>query len=210
MITKQTTITDTSTGEILSDKTRPVDKNTDFVQVYRKFIYQMSCLGVDNPTAATVLFFIMREMDANNALVMTQTLMAKCLKISRVTLKRALDFLCDNGWLCRIDQDRMAIWVVNPAVVWTSYNKDKSRCRFSATVVLEADDQWNQQQLLKNYKISYDKSHKAFTNFAKLFDDTDNNNNTSASPSISKHGNEIPGQMDISDFGITDQQEVAQ
>lgn len=134
------------TGEII-DNAQVVKsearENKDFVMLYRRFIKQISDLGVENPTALRILLFLIRHMDGYNAIGVTQKLLARLLGLSRQTVSTNIMYLREHGWIEIYKLGKANIYIVNPEVVWTSYASQKAYCKFQGTFLLDRDDQWD-------------------------------------------------------------------
>lgn len=131
---------DENTGEILDRTEVDSSKNHDFVQLYRQFIADIADLGLKDGIALQVLLFLVRNMDGANALACPMKLIAEMLHVTRQTVSTKLKYLSDNGWITVGRIGRQNIYIVNPDVVWTSYDYQKQYCKFQATVMLSADD----------------------------------------------------------------------
>lgn len=138
---------DMETGEILETKAEAESSNKrsranrDFVQLYRQFIANVAELGMQNAQALRIYLFIIRHMDRRNALAIPQDIICSKLGLSRQTVSRQLKYLCSNGWLAILKLGRSNVYVVNPDIVWTSYDDEKAYCKFEATVMLDSADQ---------------------------------------------------------------------
>ena len=137
-------LVNTATGEIMetvktSDRSK---QNADIVMLYRQFIAEIANLGMEDVQALRVLLFIVRQMDTKNALVCPMSLMSEMLNISRQTVSNKIKYLHKHGWIAINKTGRSNVYVVNPAVVWTSYADEKKYCRFEANVMLSSEDNW--------------------------------------------------------------------
>lgn len=157
----------TDTGEIIDNPMilsgepvkEPSERNRaredrDFVKLYRRFIQQISDLGISNPTALRVLLFLIRHMDGTNAIGVQQTLIAAKTGLVRQTVSKAINYLHENGWIAIYKLGRSNIYVINPEVVWTSYADQKAYCRFNCSLMLSRDDQWDISSE-HNVKVKY-------------------------------------------------------
>lgn len=138
-------VIDTETGEI-SGRVVENDRayeNSDFVMLYRKFIYQVSELGMKDAKALQVFLFLVRHMSTTNALICNMELMSKVLHLSRQTISAKIKKLQEDGWIYVLKSARFNVYVINPDVCWTSYASDKKYCEFPATVMLDYDDCWD-------------------------------------------------------------------
>lgn len=126
-------------------------KNDDFVQVYRRFIKNISDLSIQNSTALTVLLFLIKHMDGTNALSVSSQVLADTLGVSRQTISKSVNYLRSNGWLEIFKNGSANVYVVNPEVVWTSYADQKAYCKMQGSLLLSADENW---EIFKNPKAT--------------------------------------------------------
>lgn len=136
----------TEDGEVIGNITPEparARQNADYVMLYRRFIQQVSDLGMEDAQALRVLLFLTRHMDTKNALAVPMALISDILKISRQTVSAKIKYLSDNGWISIYKLGRSNVYVVNPDVVWTSYADQKAYCKFESAVMLSMDDNWD-------------------------------------------------------------------
>lgn len=126
-------------------------KNKDFVQFYRPFFDEIAKLGAESPMALKLFMFICKNMDGSNALCVSQKALMEILEVSSSTIKRAIKYLKDNGWICVLKSGTSNVYIINPDVAWTSYGNQKSYCKFQANVFLSATEN---AEYLKNPKAS--------------------------------------------------------
>lgn len=129
-------------GDIVPEPARKCE-NADFVMLYRRFIFAVSELGMDDPQALKVFLFLVRHMGQTNAVVCSMDLMAKMLRISRQTISAKIRKLVEGNWLCVMKSGKSNVYIINPEIVWTSYADQKKYCDFKATVMLDYDDNWD-------------------------------------------------------------------
>ena len=117
-------------------------QDRDFVKLYRRFIQQISDLGLENPSALRVLLFLIRHMDGMNAISVTQTLIAEMVGYSRQTVSAAIKYLQDNGWILIGKIGKSNVYIINSEVVWTSYADQKAYSKFQGSIMLSSKDNW--------------------------------------------------------------------
>lgn len=115
-------------------------KNKDFVQIYRKHIDDIARLAGENYTAYKLLMLIIKHMDGTNALCVSYKALVEILGISESTVKRAVKYLKENGWVCVLKSGTSNVYVVNDQVAWTSYGTQKAYCKFQANVLLASSE----------------------------------------------------------------------
>ncbi len=141
-MSKPETFVNVDTGESMEmvkpDARKREDK--DFVKLYRKFIFDISELGLDDPKALSVLLFLIRNMDGTNAIICSMDIIGSHTKLTRQTVSNKLKYLQDNGWIEVFKVSRARMYVVNPDIVWTSYADQKEYCQMKASVFITKGD----------------------------------------------------------------------
>lgn len=115
-------------------------KNRDFIQLYREHVDDITLLAKENSRAFDLLMTLIKNMDGTNALCVSNIALQEILGCSKNTVIRAVKYLCDNGWICVLKSGTSNVYVVNPDVAWTSYNNQKSYCRFNSSVLLSSTE----------------------------------------------------------------------
>ena len=111
-------------------------KNKDFIQLYRDHVDDIARLAGENYSAYKLLMLLCKHMDGTNALCASYQVLTEILEVSASTLKRAVKYLKDNGWICVLKSGTSNVYIVNPDVAWTSYSNQKQYCKFQANVLL--------------------------------------------------------------------------
>ena len=125
------------------EKKKPRSReDKDFVKMYRKFIKAIADLSMKNPTALTILLFLIRNMDGLNAIGVSTTAIGSLTGYSRQTVSKSIKYLKENGWIEIFKQGTSNIYVINPDVVWTSYAEQKAYCNMKSSLLLSSDDNW--------------------------------------------------------------------
>ena len=132
---------DTTTGELISNEKS--NQNKDFVMMYRRYINQIAELGSKDANALKVLLFLVKNMDNRNALAVTFKTISELIHMTRQTVSNKIKYLENNGWIYIYKIGRENIYVINPDVVWTSYDSEKKYCQFDAKVILSCNDNWD-------------------------------------------------------------------
>ena len=115
-------------------------KNRDFCMFYRHYMLDVASLGKENPNALRVFMFLSQNMDGYNALCISQQALQEALGISRTTLWRAVEYLKHLGWLHVLKTGTSNIYIINPELVWTSYENQKKYCKFPANIIISASE----------------------------------------------------------------------
>lgn len=95
------------------------------------------------PRAAALAHHLVAQMGDQNAVVISQTVLAKLMGCSVDTVQRAVRDLVADKWIqvVRIGKGKEAAYVVNDRVAWGQAREKLRLSMFSATVVADYDDQ---------------------------------------------------------------------
>lgn len=118
-------------------------KTGQWVQTERKAHEAWAGLIARKPRAAQLLHHLVAQMGHQNAVVVSQSVLAKLMGCSVETVKRAVRDLSSEGWIqvVRIGKGKEAAYVVNDRVAWGQPRDQLRLSTFSATVVADLDDQ---------------------------------------------------------------------
>lgn len=114
-----------------------------WVQTELKMHEAWGRLTVKNGSAAAVMHALCAMVGEKNAVVVSQTVIAKALGITDRTVRTALKTLEDGHWIqvVRIGKGRECAYVLNDRVAWSDKRSNLYLSLFSATVVADAEDQ---------------------------------------------------------------------
>jgi hypothetical protein len=95
------------------------------------------------PTAGALLHMLVAKMGPQNAVVVSQRVLAELMGVTDRTIRNALADLAAGGWIqvVRIGKGREAAYVVNDRVAWGQPRNQLPLSLFSATIVADARDQ---------------------------------------------------------------------
>lgn len=131
-------------------------ENKDFIQMYRDFLDDIGNLGYENPNALRLFFFITKHMDNGNALCISMNALSEILKQSRQTISKSVKYLKDDGWICVLKSGTSNIYIVNPEIAWTSYDRQKQYCKFQSNVIVTPSEN---AEYLNNMQASFRYKH---------------------------------------------------
>ena len=121
-----------------------------WVQVERRALESWAKLTMANPRAAALMQIILSNIGRNNALVASQSTLAKLADCSDRTVRRSLQVLQSKNWL-EVRQIGLSgtanAYIINDRVAWSG-NRDGIRySMFSASVIVADDEQPDKEQL---------------------------------------------------------------
>lgn len=107
-------------------------------------------LSIRHPAASALLHYFAGRVGEHNAVVISQSALARATGLSKSTVKRALAVLREGRW---IDVARIgptgtaAAYIINDRVVWHGKRDGIRHSLFTATVVAASDEQDNEKEL---------------------------------------------------------------
>jgi hypothetical protein len=103
-----------------------------------------------NPRASALLHVMVSQMGRHNALIASQTNLARAAGCSVRTLQRSLDVLKQNNWV-EVRQigptGTACAYLINDRVAWTGKRDGIRYSMFSASVLISDDEQPDREKL---------------------------------------------------------------
>lgn len=118
-------------------------KTGQWVQTERKAHEAWANLIARKPRAAMLLHHLVAQMGHQNAVVVSQKVLAQLMGVTDRTVRTAIADLVAEHWIqvVRIGKGKEAAYVVNDRVAWGQPRDQLRLSVFSATVVADATDQ---------------------------------------------------------------------
>jgi len=119
------------------------NKPGQWVQTERKAHEAWANLIARKPRAAQLLHHLVAQMGHQNAVVVSQKILAQLMGVTDRTVRGAIADLVAENWVqvVRIGKGKEAAYVVNDRVAWGQPRDQLRLSVFSATVVADLDDQ---------------------------------------------------------------------
>jgi DNA-binding transcriptional regulator YhcF (GntR family) len=115
--------------------------NTNFIQFYENNIELFLKMTRENSKALEVFWWVLKRMDEKNALVVSQQALADALKVSRMTIHRASEYLKNEKILTILKSGNTSIYVLNSEIVWKNDAESKKYAHFTAKVYITGEEQ---------------------------------------------------------------------
>jgi len=132
---------------VMGVTTRPTGT---WVQVERAAMERWAKLAISQPRASSLLHVLTSQMGRHNALIASQSNLARLAGCSVRTLQYALKVLKENNWI-EVRQigptGTACAYVVNDRVAWTGARDGIRYSMFSATVLVSDDEQPDRDQV---------------------------------------------------------------
>lgn len=118
-------------------------KQGQWVQTEQRAHEEWASLIAKKPRAAQLLHHLVAQMGHQNAVVVSQKVLAQLMGVTDRTVRTAVAELVAENWiqLIRIGKGKKAAYVVNDCVAWGQARNQLRLSVFSATVVADLDDQ---------------------------------------------------------------------
>ncbi|MEN8517772.1 helix-turn-helix domain-containing protein [Burkholderia sp. RS02] len=114
--------------------------NQGFVQVSRKYLDELDELAFHSPAARKLLTSLVKAMNKQNAVMVSQESLVKLTGLSKPTVKRAVALLREQNWIEVVKVGTANVYRVNSGVFWTA-RADGRWASFSAEVIANFDEQ---------------------------------------------------------------------
>lgn len=114
-------------------------RNHDFVQYSRKGLEALSLLN--NLLAHKIFLYLSKEMDLENAIVISQQTLAQIFDVSRSTVNIAVKELEDKKLLEIYKIGNTNVYCLNANIVWSTSRDKIETAKFKAQVVISKDEQ---------------------------------------------------------------------
>ena len=115
--------------------------NAGFVQLYEDNIDLIIEIANEHPTAIKVFLFLIKHMDAKNALVISQNALAEALNMHRNTIGNSISYLKEKKALMVYKSGNTNIYAINSQIAWKSNANVKKFAMFSANVYISGAEQ---------------------------------------------------------------------
>lgn len=127
-------------------------KNTDFIQYNRKNMTSLRLVSKENPYATDIFMFLSQKMDRANCVSCSNKVLQEVVGCSRSSVYRAVKGLKEAGLITVFKQGTSQVYVLNPEVVWSSWNSNKKYCEFDGKVLVSKSENQELSKKLKSFK----------------------------------------------------------
>lgn len=114
----------------------------------------MNDLAQHAPSAHRVLWTLIKEMNKQNAVMISQDSLCRLTRLSSATVKRSVALLREQQWLQVLKMGTANIYRVNSSVVWQD-RADGRWASFNAHVILNFDEQDNITKAMPNVRTRH-------------------------------------------------------
>ena len=129
-------------------------RNHNFLQVYKYNMKPFRELIGKNPTAAEIYWFLAEYMNNGNAVSCSSKVLEEVTGKSRMTIYRAIKELKERGFLTVIKSGSSNVYVMNPNVVWSSWNNNKKYCEFKGPILVARSENREVEESIKKMKVN--------------------------------------------------------
>lgn len=118
-------------------------KNSNFVMLYKDYIDEVLWLSRKSGVSFSILGFIIKNMDNYNSLICSYKVFEEKFKISSETVRKSIKLLKDNGFIDILKSGTNNVYVINPKIVWSSWENQKKYCKFNGNVLVSQSENKN-------------------------------------------------------------------
>lgn len=114
-----------------------------FIQLSEEFMPAFRKLAKDSPCGNAILLYVMQEMKKqDNSFICSYKALQENTGFSKATIARGLTYLEEHNWIERLNVGKALIINLNERVAWKSSYTDRKYAKFSATVIVDLDEQY--------------------------------------------------------------------
>lgn len=124
------------TDEQKEEEQKELEKNHNFVQIYKDHMPELRWLMTKNGFASNLLFFIIEHMDNRNALACSYAVFEDYFEVSKMTIYRGIKVLEENGFLDILKMGTSNVYVVNQDLAWTDKNTSKKYAKYDGKILV--------------------------------------------------------------------------
>lgn len=129
--------------------------NTNFVQVYIDHLDLIIEMTSENSTAVKMFIWLMKHMDKNNVLIVSQNALAESLSVTRQTIYNSVIYLKQKKAIAVFKSGGTNIYAVNAQIAWKSNASGKKYAMFDAKVYIAASEQDDEKPLFRTDLIGH-------------------------------------------------------
>lgn len=127
-----------STAIMKTEDSRPA--TFGWLQLEKKVGQELQKLAVKHPAAMGTLMYLANNMGRNNALAVSQAVIAKKVGVSLVSVNRAIKLLDDHRFIEVVKVGNLCIYRVNTRVAWQGHRGERF-AYFTADVIAFEQEQ---------------------------------------------------------------------
>lgn len=110
------------------------NKNRSYIRFNRNYLMDIAEFAHENPSAFEVFMFLIKNMDANNSLVISMGTLEETLVFTRSDLNKAIKYLEENKWLRIRKQDTSNVYTINPEIARIGWTNPTQYCPSSTSM----------------------------------------------------------------------------
>lgn len=116
--------------------------NTVNAEIIEQFIREGKLLE------ATILSFFIRNIDHENAVIMSYSAMQEYFNKSRSTLALAIEQLVKRNTITIAKSGNMNVYIINSQLVWNKKNDQRKFSKFAAKVIISESEQEQRKKII--------------------------------------------------------------
>lgn len=119
-------------------------RNRGFTQIYPRGWARLRELIQHQPTAARLYAFLAENIDDSGSVTAAQSVLADCLDVSEITIRRQTKWLEDHGAIVRIRVGNgVYAYALDPEEIWSTWDSKKDHAVFRTKTLVKKGDREN-------------------------------------------------------------------
>ena len=98
-------------------------------------------LAIKYPRAHAILYFLVDQMDEQNAVMCSSQVIEELLGVSRQTVSKNIKILKDTGFISVYKSGNSNVYAINDAVYWKTFGNRIKYSKFPANIILSINEQ---------------------------------------------------------------------
>jgi len=143
--------------KIIRERKSPFSRWTQYNNDYTK---EMMWLASNHPKAHAILYFLIDQMDNNNAVMCSYRVLQEIMGVGQATIARSIKVLKDNGYMAVLKSGNSNVYTINDNVFWKSWGNKKQYSKFPANIILALSEQEDYVQLSLDFDNISTEKHK--------------------------------------------------
>ena len=125
-------------------------KNPPFVQVYKGVGFKaLQWLSAKNPVGSSIMMFFLDNMNNNNIVMVSQSLLAETLGKGRTTIYNSIKFLDEHNFIEIAKVGTANAYIINPDIAFQDSHAKKKYINFQGNILVSESEN---KELFKKHK----------------------------------------------------------
>lgn len=133
-----------------NDEEKERSKNPPFVQIYKGVGFKaLQWLSSENPVGSSIMMFFLDNMNNNNVVMASQSLLAEILGKGRTTIYNSIKFLDEHNFIEIAKVGTANAYIINPDIAFQDSHAKKKYINFEGNILISESEN---KELFKKHK----------------------------------------------------------